>query len=265
MLFKSCPVKIKAAGEQDGLAEGEFEAIVSVFGNVDSYGDVVVPGAFKDTLAEWASKGDPIPIYYSHRMDDPDFNIGGVLEAKEIDEGLWVKGRLDLDEPLPGSKAPQVHRLMKGRRLTQFSFAYDIDEAGWVTKDDDEFFELRKLTLHEVGPTPIGANDQTDLIGIKAASHAARHLAEQVKAGRVLSAKNETSLRESLAMIEDASAGIKSVLAVLDDGEANDDEKAKDAGPANAEDPVRGKAEEPSCPSPADLSALLSIELADAG
>lgn len=262
MLFKSCPAQIKAAGEQDGLAAGEFEAIVSVFGNRDSYGDVVVPGAFTDTLAEWKSSGDPIPVYYSHRMDDPDFNIGEVVDAKEVAEGLWVKGRIDLEDPLPGSKAPQVHRLMKGRRLTQFSFAYDIDEAGWVTKDDEEFFELRKLKLHEVGPTPIGANDQTELLGIKAAGAAARHLAEQVKAGRVLSAKNETSLRDSLSQLEDAATGIKNVLAVIDD-EANDDEKAKDSRPANDEG-RKAKSEEPSGPSPADLSALLSIELADA-
>lgn len=224
MLFKSCPAKIKAAGEQDGLADGEFEAIVSVFGNVDSYGDVVVKGAFTDTLAEWAAKGDPIPVYWSHRMDDPDFNIGEVVEARETDEGLWVKGRLDLDS----AKAAQVHRLLKGRRVTDFSFAYDIVEAGWATQDEEEYLELRKLKVHEVGPTPIGANDETDLLGIKAAGHAARHLAETVKAGQPLSTKTKTSLRESLGMLEDASVGIKNVLAVLDGGEANDDEKAGD-------------------------------------
>lgn len=263
MLIKSCPVKIKAAGEQDGLADGEFEAIVSVFGNVDSYGDVVVPGAFADTLAAWKAKGDPIPVYYSHRMDDPDFNIGEVVEAREVDEGLWVRARIDLDEETP--KARQVHRLLKGRRITQFSFAYDIDEAGWVTKDDKEYFELRKLTLHEVGPTPIGANQETELLAVKAAGRAARHLAESVKAGRVLSTKNETALRESLGMLEDASAGIKTVLAALDDAEPNpDDGKAKENGPAKDEEPSGAKSEEPSRPSPAALSELLTIELADA-
>jgi uncharacterized protein len=263
MLIKSCPVKIKAAGEPDGLAEGEFEAIVSVFGNVDSYGDVVMPGAFTDTLAAWAAKGDPIPVYYSHRMDDPDFNIGEVLEAREIDEGLWVRARIDLDEETP--KARQVHRLMKGRRITQFSFAYDIVEAAWVTKGDDEFYELRKLDLYEVGPTPIGANQETELLAVKAAGRAARHLAETIKAGRVLSTKNESTLRESLALLEDASAGIKTVLAAIDDGDpTSDDEKAKDDGPAKDEEPPGLKSEEPNRPSPVDLSALLTIELADA-
>ena len=54
--------KIKAAGPDDGLDEGVFTGYASVFGNVDSYGDIVEPGAFKDTLEAWRAKGDPIPL-----------------------------------------------------------------------------------------------------------------------------------------------------------------------------------------------------------
>src|SRR6476661_5945307 len=64
---------------------GTFEALVSVFGTKDSYGEVVMPGAFTRTLEEWAAKGDPIPVYWSHRLDDPDYNIGHVIEAAETD------------------------------------------------------------------------------------------------------------------------------------------------------------------------------------
>ena len=41
MLLKDMPVKVKA-GPDDGLGEGQFSAYASVFGNVDSYGDVSV-------------------------------------------------------------------------------------------------------------------------------------------------------------------------------------------------------------------------------
>ena len=50
MLFKTVAAQIKAAGPEDGLEEGEFEALVSVFGNIDSYGDKVMKGAFANTL-----------------------------------------------------------------------------------------------------------------------------------------------------------------------------------------------------------------------
>lgn len=231
MLIKTCAAQVKAA--KDAPA-GQFEALVSVFGNKDSYGDVVVKGAFAETLAEWAKSGNPIPVYYSHRMDDPDFNVGHVLEAKETDDGLWVKAQLDIEDPLPGSKAPQVYRLMKGGRLTQFSFAYDVLDAAMAKSDDlGEYFELRKLKLHEVGPTPIGANQETELLTVKAAAHTAQHLAAGVKAGRTLSSKNESELRK-------AHEAIGTVLATL-----GDQEQASGTGPAKDEEPAGAKSKEP--------------------
>ena len=46
------------AGPGDGLAEGQFTAYASVFDVKDSYGDVVRPGAFTETLAAWAAAKD---------------------------------------------------------------------------------------------------------------------------------------------------------------------------------------------------------------
>lgn len=264
MLHKSCPAKIKAVGTNDGLQEGQFRALVSVFGNKDSYGDIVMPGAFTDTLAAWKAKGDPIPVYWSHRMDDPDYNIGQVLEAAETDIGLEVLAALDLEDDA-SAKARQTYRLLKGRRVTQFSFAYDIDEAGWVENENDSWYELRKLTLHEVGPTPIGANSETDLLGVKAVAERTRHLIDGMKAGRVLSSKNETTLREAVTSLKDATKSITDVLSAVDSGEASNDGNAKANEPAKDEEPTRAKSEEPMRVAPADLSALLSIQLADAG
>lgn len=248
MLTKSCGVKVKAVGEDDSLEEGVFEAIVSVFGNVDSYGDRVVKGAFASTLAEWEKSGDPIPVYWSHRMDDPDYNIGHVLEAKETDEGLWVKAQIDLESP----KAAQVFRLLKGRRVTQFSFAYDIESYRVVkgADDSDSVWELEQLKLYEVGPTPIGANQETELLTVKAAGHHAAHIAAEVKAGRVLSAKNEGEIRA-------AHEALGKVLATLD---TEDEGKANDSEPAKTDEPSGAKADEP-MHVPSALTSL-QIELA---
>ena len=253
MLTKSVPVTHVKAGEQDGLADGQFEALVSVVGNKDSYGDVVMPGAFDDSLAEWKASGNPIPIIWSHRYDDPDNHIGYVLEASEktIDgkTGLWVKGQLDTDSD--ATKARQVSRLLRGKRVTQFSFSYDVLEGAHAKSDTlGDYYELRKMKLYEVGPTLIGANQETELLSAKAL----REIAAEVKAGRVLSAKNEEQLRA-------AHDAIGAVLSTLDsnDGKAKADEPAKD------EEPAAAKSEEPMRPAPADLSALQSIELAAIG
>lgn len=260
MLIKSAPVQLKAVDTETGI----FEAIVSVFGNKDSYGDVVVPGAFADSIAEWEASGDPVPIYWSHQMSDPDFNIGHCLELKEIEKGLWVKGQLDLVDALPGNKAPQVHRLMKGRRVTQFSFAYDIAEAGFVETDDDHWYELRKLKIHEVGPTPIGANQDTELLTVKAAAASASRLAHSFKAGRAISAKNENTLRKALESIQDSATQIEDVLSAIDGEEASTDDDAKSSEPAKDEETSRSKSEEPTRKTADDNDVLLGIQLADA-
>lgn len=165
MKIKSFPGRVKAVGEDDGAEAGVFEALVSVFGNRDRYGDIVVKGAFADTLAEWKASGDPIPVIWNHQSGDPDYHIGQVLDAAETDDGLWVKGKIDLDADEP--KARKVYKLLKGRRVTQFSFAYDVLDGAWVKADGEESYELRRMKLHEVGPTLLGVNDETRLLAVK--------------------------------------------------------------------------------------------------
>jgi HK97 family phage prohead protease len=139
---------------------GTFEALVSVFGNVDVVGDKVMPGAFTKSLKAWEDSGDPIPVIWSHDWDNPFAHIGTVTKAAETDEGLLVTGQLDMAQPF----AAQVYGLMAERRIREFSFAYDVvDEAR--TKEANE---LRELELIEVGPTLKGANPATQLVGVKA-------------------------------------------------------------------------------------------------
>lgn len=250
MLTKTCPVQLVKSGTADGLEEGQFEAFVSVFGNKDAYGDVVMPGAFTDTLAEWAKSGNPIPVVWSHMYQDPEYHIGAVLEAAEktIDgkSGLWVKGQIDTGADTP--KAAQVARLLRGKRVTQFSFSYDVlDEARAKSDTLGDYNELRRVKLYEVGPTLIGANQETELLNAKALGA----LVAEVKAGRVISAKNEELLRT-------AHESIGSVLSALD----SNDGKAKASEPAKDEEPPKAKSEEPMRATSADLSALQSIELA---
>lgn len=164
MQVKTCPITVKTAGTHEGAAEGIVEAIVAAY-NVDSVGDQIIPGAFKTSLARHKDTGNRIPFVWSHKSDDPDSYIGEVLEAEERPEGLWVKARLDMDEP----KAAKVYRLMKGRRVSQFSFAYTETDARPATKASQPgaLKELHELDIHECGPTMVGANPATALLGVK--------------------------------------------------------------------------------------------------
>jgi HK97 family phage prohead protease len=257
MQVKTCPAQIKAAGTHEGTDEGQFEALVATY-DVDSVGDRIIPGAFKNTLEYWKSVGDPIPVVWSHKSDDPEYHIGYVEEAEERDGGLWVKGRIDIDDP--SSKSAKVYKLLKGRRVTQFSFAYDEVDARPIEKSaDGATKELHELKVYEVGPCMIGANQRTALLGVKheqqgvtvnvntaSAVQEAAITAEKVaaaatgqKAGRVLSKQNEDRVAEIARLASELLASVKAEAATGDGQPAADSnaEKASPTTPAVPEVP----------------------------
>jgi len=247
MQVKSAPLVQIKAGPDDGLQDGQFIAYASVFGNVDSYGDVVEPGAFTKTLEDWTISGVNLPVLWGHDMSDPFSNIGHVVTAAEDEKGLKVTAQLDLDSP----KAAQVYRLLKGRRVNQMSFAYDVLVD---SKDEDTGAHLlSELKLYEVSVVALGANQETEVLAVKSA--AAGLLA---KAGRVLSAKNESTLREAKSSLDVAAQQITDVLAAI--GESTDQTKPPAGEPAKTEEPSGVKVEEPMPAGPDDVLAALTIK-----
>lgn len=155
--------KFKSLKEE---GEGVFEAIVACY-TKDDFGEKIRPGAFKDTLEKWEKSGAPIPIIFSHRWDDILAYVGYALKAKELpEEGFYVKGKLDVEDD---EIAKKLWGLLKRRIIKEFSIAYVVVEGGFVKEEDDEFYELRKLDLIELGPTLRGANRDTRLISVKKA------------------------------------------------------------------------------------------------
>jgi HK97 family phage prohead protease len=153
----------KATGD---ATHGEFEALVSVFGNVDYGGDRVMPGAFTNTLAKWRASGDPIPVIWNHEWSNPFAHIGKAdpEQAQETDEGLLVKGTLDMGKPF----AAQVYDLLSERRVKELSFGYNVVDS----EQKDGALNLLEVDLFEVGPTLKGMNPATQLLAVKSYSRA---------------------------------------------------------------------------------------------
>lgn len=237
-----CDFHTKDDGGQ--LDEGEFIAYPSTFTRTpDSYGDVVAKGAFADSIKAWKDSGDTMPVLYGHRIDDPAYNIGGVTDMGEDDHGLWIRGRLDLDNP----KAAQTYRLIKERRLTQLSFAYDVLDEGGVTLDDGtKANELRRIDIHEASFVPNPANPDTGIVAIKA--------------GRELSAANMEELSSIADDLTGSAKRIKDLLGRANGGQDKPTTTNRSDGTkagAKDEEPHRAKSEEP------DAQALdLAIRIA---
>lgn len=211
-------------GEPAVTEEGVFTGYASVFGNTDSYGEVVVKGAFAESL----EAQDAFPVYWSHQMSDPMMNIGKTLEIYEDDHGLFVKGQLDLDSPM----GAQVYRLIKDGRVNQMSFAFDVEDFKQAKSAEggDDVIELHKLKLHEVSVVQVGANQATELLDVKSR-------VEHVKADPGISGPNEDKLEKAIALIEE-------VLKDSDTSDEDDDESpTDDDSPAPPEEEPKGGGE----------------------
>lgn len=172
---------IKAEGN------GTFEALVSVFGNVDSYGDVVLAGAFADSITERGDK--PFPVLWAHQFND-DTAFLGEMFAKETAEGLVVTAEF-LDTP----RAQNIRRLMEKGLVTEFSWSGRVTEGAWVETEDEFYYEIRKVDLWEAGPCFKGANPETELLSVKSADRALTETEMQRVVDAVIAAmKSDTNL-----------------------------------------------------------------------
>ena len=151
---KDLSFEIKAVSD-DGL----FSGYASVFDNVDSYGDIVRKGAFVESISEWEAKGKMPPILWNHDPSDP---IGVYTKMQEDEKGLYVEGKLLIDD-VP--RAKQTHALMKAGVIDGLSIGYRVKE--YLYNVDEEVTDLIKLSLREVSIVTFPANPETRIEAVK--------------------------------------------------------------------------------------------------
>jgi HK97 family phage prohead protease len=150
------PFEIKAV-EEDGIFEGRG----SVFGNVDSYKEIVAPGAFTDTLAAWKAQNRLPPVLWQHRSGEP---IGPHTDMEERADGLYVKGQLLVNDV---QRAKEARALMKAKAVNGLSI-------GFVTREDaydrvTGIRTLKKVDLWEVSVVTFPANPAAQISSVKSA------------------------------------------------------------------------------------------------
>jgi HK97 family phage prohead protease len=132
------PLEVKLAADT-GLLEG----YASTFGNVDSYGDVIAPGAFMKSLAEHKSAGTMPALLWQHNADDP---IGVWTDAREDERGLKVSGRLTLDT----KRGAEARALVKDGALALsigFQTRDSASENGRRVLKDIKLWEISLVTF----------------------------------------------------------------------------------------------------------------------
>lgn len=123
--------------------EGRIEGYGSIFGVVDSYNEVVEPGAFKASLALAKREKRSIKMLWDHSPKEP---IGIWDEAVEDDKGLRMSGRILVSEV---QRAREVHAMLKAGAVDGLSIGYTVDKMT-MGAADGEPWRLQKLSLMEV-------------------------------------------------------------------------------------------------------------------
>jgi len=151
--YKSFNLEVKDVDTKQGVVTGYFSA----FGNVDSDGDIMMPGAFKRSIQDWGPEGKGrIKHLLNH---DPSKPLGKIQVLKEDEYGLYYESKVG------------KHNL--GQDYIK------MIESGLIAEHSIGFKTLREQKsgdanqIHEVmlfegsSLTAWGANEATPLLGMK--------------------------------------------------------------------------------------------------
>ena len=154
--FTGQPIEVKADGESDVL---HIKAYACVFGNVDSWGDIIQPGACDAFLA--SANADRMRLCYQHNQNE----VIGVITDKGVDAiGMWIEA-----DVLPTTTGKDVQTLLRAGALDEFSIGYYADEYHYEKRDGyrNEIRILDAITIVEVSPVTRAANEKAVILDMK--------------------------------------------------------------------------------------------------
>lgn len=195
----------------------------------DSYGDIVAPGAFTETIKAREATGHPFPLCFNHNIDAV---IGTVDSIEDTEKGPLITASF-----LNTEKAQEVREMVKSGAIYQFSFAYDA--KGWEEPTEEQKAKgitnvLTKVDLYEVSVVVVPANQNA--------------VVTDIKSGKRNSKKDADAIKQAITLLQ----------GVLDN-EEDDSEETEDAPKAN-EDTTSKELEEINARKDALLEYIATIK-----
>lgn len=226
--FKSLPYfEVKAEGR---VRKG----IAAVFGNIDSGGDRIMPGAFAKTIQEGKSR---VKHLWNHDFSTPP--IASITELKEVGRDELPEAVLEYaPEALGGLMVAReyydtelsnwiVQAIDKGD-VSEMSFGFDIIKSAESDENDAKIRNLVELKLFDTSDVLWGMNAATVASGAKSTLPLGvlvsqlNNFVDEVKAGR----RNATSDESLINAIHQAAFDLGSTMCL---GIKEADEKQAEA------------------------------------
>lgn len=169
-IFPLREIKFDASPDDAGQKTRTFSGYGAAFNNVDAYGDVIVPGAFADFLADAKAGKQPWPSMLSQHggwgMTADDMTPVGVWQdLSEDGAGLRVTGQL-ADTPR-GNELDTLMRMTPRPAIDGLSIGYIPKKYEPRSKPEDPRRRITQIDLIEISPVTFPANRNARVTAIK--------------------------------------------------------------------------------------------------
>lgn len=156
---KTAAARVEVKGEGEGGIL-HIKAYALAFGNIDSWGDIIMPGACDGFLA--GPDADRMALCWQH---DRATVIGKITDKGVDDYGMWIEA-----DVLPTSAGNDAAILLKNGAVKEFSIGYRANKYHFEHKEgyDYDIRILEDITVVEVSPVTTAANPAAILISAKA-------------------------------------------------------------------------------------------------
>lgn len=204
-------IALSEIGADGDEKEMRFKGYGAVFGNVDSYGDVIDQGAFHETLKQAEKTGIWPSMLAQHGgwgMTSTDMTPIGVWESlEENGTGLKATGIL-----APTPRGQEIYTLMKMRprpAIDGLSIGYIPKKFTIGTKQGEPRRRLHEVELIEISPVTFPANGKARVTSVKAGDFTERDFERWLM--------QDAGLSRSEARVV-LNQGFKSLIAMRDAG-----------------------------------------------
>ena len=177
-------LEVKAEGDGGIL---HIKAYALAFGNIDSWGDIIMPGALDEFLK--SDNADRMALCYQHERATV---IGKITDKGVDDYGMWIEADI-----LPTTAGNDAAILLKSGAVKEFSIGYRADRYHYEHREGYEY-DIRILdaiTVYEVSPVTTAANPKAIIVSAKADPN---HQNNNPKPQKTMTPDEIKAMRESI-------------------------------------------------------------------
>jgi HK97 family phage prohead protease len=215
--------------DANGTDEKTFTGYGAFFGNIDSYGDTIAPGAFANTLAEFKANGAVPAMLWNH--DACAMPIGIWAQLSEDGHGLKVSGQF-----LNTTTGNDAYLLAKSGAVTGLSIGYTVTGFEMSTQNGRSIRTITEVKLYEISLVTFPANDLARVQSVKTETNEEIEVKDEIKSLIDMMTKMDGDIASIRDLIEQKSTKESDDGAGDENGDPSDDGDETDDEPEDEDE-----------------------------